>query len=137
MPNISRSKYNQTVKFGQLIKCNMRNVFLENQTQNVVGKLVPKRKELLRWNKKAFSTIFHQGFSMKQITQFLLQGECPTLKSVWKSNCPQVHRGTLDSLIKWLSISICRNSLLNRKHNVRWFLLGRFVDLFMLFTHYQ
>ena len=28
MPNISRSKGNQTVKFGQLIVCNMRNIFL-------------------------------------------------------------------------------------------------------------
>ena len=27
--NISRSKDNQTMKFGQLMKCNMRNVFLE------------------------------------------------------------------------------------------------------------
>ena len=29
LPYISRSKDNQTVKFGQLIKCNMRNNFLE------------------------------------------------------------------------------------------------------------
>ena len=28
LPNISRSKGNQTVKFTQLIECNMRNVFL-------------------------------------------------------------------------------------------------------------
>ena len=28
-PNISRSKGNQTIKFGQLIECNMRNLFLE------------------------------------------------------------------------------------------------------------
>ena len=28
LPNISRSKGNQTVKFSQLIECNMRNVFL-------------------------------------------------------------------------------------------------------------
>ena len=27
--NISRCKGNQTMKFGQLIKCNMRNIFLE------------------------------------------------------------------------------------------------------------
>ena len=41
LPNISRSKGNQTMKFGQLTECNMRNVFLENRTQNVVDKLVP------------------------------------------------------------------------------------------------
>ena len=29
LPNISRSKGNQTMKFGQLVECNMRNVFLE------------------------------------------------------------------------------------------------------------
>ena len=28
LPNISRSKGNQTMKFGQLIECNMRNIFL-------------------------------------------------------------------------------------------------------------
>ena len=29
LPNISRSKDNQTIKFGQLMDCNMKNVFLE------------------------------------------------------------------------------------------------------------
>ena len=29
LPNISRRKGNQTMKFGQLIECNMRNIFLE------------------------------------------------------------------------------------------------------------
>ena len=29
LPNISRSKSNQTTKFGQLIGYNMRNIFLE------------------------------------------------------------------------------------------------------------
>ena len=29
LPNILRSKCNQTMKFGQLIKYNMRNVFFE------------------------------------------------------------------------------------------------------------
>ena len=28
-PNISRIKGNQTIKFGQLIECNMRNIFAE------------------------------------------------------------------------------------------------------------
>ena len=41
MSNISRSKGNQTIKFGQLIKYNMRNTFLKNHTQNVVEKLFP------------------------------------------------------------------------------------------------
>ena len=38
------------------------------------------------------------------------------LFSVWKSNCSE--------------LGICRPSLLNQKHNVGWFLLKRFVDLF-------
>ena len=29
MPNISRIRDNQTMKFGQLIECNMKNIFLE------------------------------------------------------------------------------------------------------------
>ena len=29
LPNISKSKGNQTIKFGQLIECNTRNIFLE------------------------------------------------------------------------------------------------------------
>ena len=29
LPNISRSEGNQTMKFGQLIACNMRNIFVE------------------------------------------------------------------------------------------------------------
>ena len=40
LPNISRSKGNQTKKFGQLIEYNMI-FFLKNHTQNMVEKLVP------------------------------------------------------------------------------------------------
>ena len=39
--NISRSKGNQAIKFGQLIEYNIRNIFLKNHTQNVVEKLFP------------------------------------------------------------------------------------------------
>ena len=39
LPNISRSKGQQTLKFGQLIEYNMRNIFIEKHTQNVVEKL--------------------------------------------------------------------------------------------------
>ena len=41
LPNISRRKSNQTIKFGQLIEHNMRNNVVENHTQNVVKKLFP------------------------------------------------------------------------------------------------
>ena len=42
MPNISRTKDNQTMNFGQLTEYNIRNIFFpENHAQNVVVKLVP------------------------------------------------------------------------------------------------
>ena len=41
LPNISRSKGIQRVKFGQLIEYDIRNSFLKNNTQNVVEKLFP------------------------------------------------------------------------------------------------
>ena len=37
--NISRNRGNQTMKFGKLIKYNMRNICLENHIENVVEKL--------------------------------------------------------------------------------------------------
>ena len=39
LPNISKSKGNQTMKFGQLIEYNKRNIFLEKSCTNVVEKL--------------------------------------------------------------------------------------------------
>ena len=41
MTNISHSKGNQAIKFGQLIEYNMRNIFSWKKTQNVVEKLLP------------------------------------------------------------------------------------------------
>ena len=37
LPNISRNKSNQTMKFGQLIECNTRKVFLEKSYTKCVG----------------------------------------------------------------------------------------------------
>ena len=39
MPNISRSKSKQAMKFGQLIEYNMELFFLKNHAQNMVEKL--------------------------------------------------------------------------------------------------
>ena len=39
LPNVSRSRGNYTMKFGQLIDYNMKTFFLKNNTQNVVEKL--------------------------------------------------------------------------------------------------
>ena len=38
LPNISRSKGNRTIKFGQLMECDMRNIFLEKLYSKCVGK---------------------------------------------------------------------------------------------------
>ena len=42
LPNISRSKSNQTMKFGQLIECNMRNIFLEKLYTSCGGETSPR-----------------------------------------------------------------------------------------------
>ena len=39
LPNFSRSKGNQKIKFGQLIEYNMRNIFVRNNTQNTAENL--------------------------------------------------------------------------------------------------
>ena len=40
LPNISKSKSNQAMKFGQLIKYNMRNIFLEKSYTKCGGEVV-------------------------------------------------------------------------------------------------
>ena len=42
LPNISRSKCNRTMKLDQLIKCNMRNIFLENLYAKWDGETIPR-----------------------------------------------------------------------------------------------
>ena len=42
LPNITRSKGNQTMKFRQLIECNMRNIFLEKSCTKCVGETTPR-----------------------------------------------------------------------------------------------
>ena len=42
LPNISRIKGNQAMKFGQLIKCNMRNIFLEKSYTKCGGEASPR-----------------------------------------------------------------------------------------------
>ena len=42
LPNISRSKENQKMKFGQLIEYNMRNIFLEKSYTKCGGETIPK-----------------------------------------------------------------------------------------------
>ena len=41
-PNISRNKGNQTMKFGQLIEYNIRNIFLEKLLTKFGGETIPR-----------------------------------------------------------------------------------------------
>ena len=58
LPNISRGKSNQTIKFGQLIEYNMRNILLEKSCRNEVGRIVP---DLFFFFKKALYEIKASG----------------------------------------------------------------------------
>ena len=40
LPNVSRSKGNQTMKLGQLVKCNMGNILLEKLQSTFGGETV-------------------------------------------------------------------------------------------------
>ena len=51
LPNISKSKENQAMKFGQIMKYSMRNISLINHVKNDVGRLVP---DLLLLFKKVY-----------------------------------------------------------------------------------
>ena len=41
LPNISQSRDDQTLKFGELVEYNKRNNFFKNHAENEAGKLVP------------------------------------------------------------------------------------------------
>ena len=41
LPNISRSKDNKIMKFGQIIEYNMRNIFLDKSYPKCGGKTIP------------------------------------------------------------------------------------------------
>ena len=42
LPNISRNKGNQTIKFCQLIEYNKRNIIFKNHGENEAGRPVPE-----------------------------------------------------------------------------------------------
>ena len=48
LPNTSRSKGNQAMKFGQLIKFTVRNIFLQRHAKNEAERLVPDLSLLLK-----------------------------------------------------------------------------------------
>ena len=61
MPNILRSKGNQTMKFGQLIECNMRIIFLEKSYTKCDGLTNPRQ----------FSKILKLSMSCQGFIQFV------------------------------------------------------------------
>ena len=42
LPNISRSKDNRTMRFGQLTEYNMRNIFVEKSYTKYGGETIPR-----------------------------------------------------------------------------------------------
>ena len=64
------------MKFGQLIECNMRNIFLEKSYRNVVKKLVPDPfLENANWaylwiNSLKFYTIYFCCMAIKGLSRF-------------------------------------------------------------------
>ena len=42
LPNVSRSKGNQIMKFGQFIECKIRNIFLEKSLTKCYGETIPR-----------------------------------------------------------------------------------------------
>ena len=57
LPNISRSKRNQIMKFGPLMEYNMRNILLKNHTQNMVGKLPRESFIKIKFERISESTV--------------------------------------------------------------------------------
>ena len=82
MPNISRSKVNQTTKFCQLIEYNMRNIVPgKNSTQDVMEKLVPDP-----FSKISKFSIYLNQQSVMLDSLFLLYFQVEVYKNILKSD---------------------------------------------------
>ena len=65
LTNISRSKCNQAMKFGQLIKCNMRKNFLEKSNTKCGRDAVPRpfsKKSKLSISPDLYSKVLYSLF---------------------------------------------------------------------------
>ena len=76
--NILRSKNNQAMKFGQLIKYNLRNIFLEKSYTKYVGKSIPRP-----CFKKPKLSISLQQFSKILYILLLLFAKLKTIEDDW------------------------------------------------------
>ena len=62
LPNTSRSKGNERMKFGQLIGYNKRNIFLQKSCKNEAGRLFP---DLFLLFKKALFEVKVRGLQLR------------------------------------------------------------------------
>ena len=63
IPNISRSKGNQTMKFGQVIEYNNRNIFLQKSCRKW-GRETSPRPDLFLFFKKALYEVEASGLQL-------------------------------------------------------------------------
>ena len=75
LPNISRSKDNQTMKFAQLIDCNIRNIFLEKSSSKRCGETSPRP-----FSKKLKLSISLDQWSKVLYSLFLLYGKLKAIE---------------------------------------------------------
>ena len=78
LANISRSKGNQTMKFGQLIECNMRNIFLEKSYTKCGGETSPRL-----FSEKLKLSISLDQYSKVFYSLFLLYTKLRAIETYW------------------------------------------------------
>ena len=78
LPNISRSKDNQAMKFGHLIECSMRNISLEKFYTKFGGKTSPRP-----FSEKLKLTISLDQWPNVLYSFFLLYGKLSIIKICW------------------------------------------------------
>ena len=82
LPNISWSTFNQTMKFGQLIEYNMRNIFLEKSYAKYGGEVSPRpfyKKSMLKIYLDQQSEMLHSLFLLYvqvEVSQNILKQRC-------------------------------------------------------------
>ena len=83
LSNISRSKGNQKMKFGQLIEYNMRNIFLEKSNTKCGGETIPRP-----FSKKSKLGMSLDQYSMLLVlcSLFLLYVKLRAIKIYWSKS---------------------------------------------------
>ena len=86
LPNISRSKGNHTIKFGQLIECSMSNIFPEKSCTNCCGQTSPR--PFFKKSKLSISLSYQQ--SEASYSLFLLYVQVDNYQKILKLRCQPV-----------------------------------------------